>query len=133
MGLDLLLKNLNRCITSRLHGMEDKQIGPWFIVPPSDGTINVDTFSNKLLFYLWHDVFKDEQGDDSSPFNTLNDKGDANIRTFGQLQDMFIKGGLKAIFKPEILNSCDVSDSDVPAFEEETETNDENWQEKRDG
>ena len=53
-------KNLNARITKQ-HNMEDKQIGPWFIRPNKNGLIDQESFSNKLLFFLWHDVFKDEQ------------------------------------------------------------------------
>jgi hypothetical protein len=40
----------------------DKQIGNWFInASYSDKIINEKTFINKVLFYLWNDVFKDEE------------------------------------------------------------------------
>jgi len=92
-----LIKKLNDHITNQ-HNMEDKQIGPWFIRPNNDGSIDQASFANKLLFYLWHDVFKDEQGSQSSPFLD----GD-QISTFGKLQDTFETGGLEAIFKKEVL------------------------------
>jgi len=43
----------------------DKQIGNWF-VNPTDKIISEKIFINKVLFYLWNDVFKDE---DESFFN----------------------------------------------------------------
>ena len=48
--------------------MEDKQLGPWFIKPAKNGSVSMEDFLNKCLFYLWHDVFKDEQLSDFSPF-----------------------------------------------------------------
>ena len=36
---------------------QDKQIGNWFI----KGDIDEKVFINKVLFYLWNDVFKDEE------------------------------------------------------------------------
>ena len=38
---------------------EDKQIGTFFI-KPINGVINPEHFVNKVLFYLWSDIFKDE-------------------------------------------------------------------------
>ena len=42
-------------------GSPDKQIGNWFVnATATDKIINEKTFINKILFYLWSDVFKDE-------------------------------------------------------------------------
>jgi hypothetical protein len=121
-----LIKNLNNFITSRSNGMEDKQIGPWFIKPAdADNTINVDSFSNKLLFYLWHDVFKDDQNSESSPFLSYDEERN-EINTFGGLQGVFLAGGLEAIFKHEILKGCRMQNSDVGVSGEDAQTSDEN-------
>lgn len=42
---------------------EDKQLGFWF-VKAEQQQINISTFVNKVLFYLWNDIFKDS-GDTS--------------------------------------------------------------------
>lgn len=93
-----LITVINKYI-SKNH-MEDKQIGPWFLRPSSTGEINYDVFLNKCLFYLWHDVYKDDQEGDDSPFIT-NDQ----INSFGQTQTAMRMGGLKAGFKSELISS----------------------------
>jgi hypothetical protein len=90
-----LLERINKYIVQ--DRMEDKQIGPWFIKPAQDGTVAFETFLNKCLFYLWHDVFKDEQLSDLSPF-----KADGP-EVFGSVQSNIQKNGLLAGFKAELL------------------------------
>ncbi len=92
-----LLTILNQLI-SKNH-MEDKQLGPWFIKPNSRGEISYETFLNKCLFYLWHDVYKDDQFIDDSPFE-LSEK----TNTFTSLQDKMRHGGLAAGLKAEIIS-----------------------------
>lgn len=77
--------------------MEDKQLGPWFIKPTKAGLVPWDAFLNKCLFYLWHDVFKDEQLSDLSPFKTDGPE------VFGEVQANIRDNGLAAGFKPELL------------------------------
>lgn len=55
---------------------EDKQIGNWFIdASKSDGIISKEIFINKVLFYLWNDVFKDETYHQDTIFVQKNDDG----------------------------------------------------------
>ena len=42
----------------------DKCLGNYFIKPEND-KIEIETFINKAIFYLWNDVFKDEIEEDS--------------------------------------------------------------------
>ena len=37
----------------------DKQIGTWFVKPNEDGIISSKVFANKVIEYLWDDVFSD--------------------------------------------------------------------------
>ncbi|MFO9067173.1 AAA family ATPase [Legionella pneumophila serogroup 1] len=55
--LDFVKKTNNKIL--KLTESEDKQIGTFFIKPNND-QINIEQFVNKVLFYLWNDVFKDE-------------------------------------------------------------------------
>lgn len=51
---------------------QDKQIGNWFIDAQNSGKIiSESTFVNKVIFYLWNDVFKDE---DNTIFKSPEDK-----------------------------------------------------------
>ena len=90
-----LLELMNKNIVS--DRMEDKQIGPWFIKPAKNGLVAWDTFLNKCLFYLWHDVFKDEQLSDLSPFKTDGPE------VFGEMQAHIRDNGLAAGFKLGLL------------------------------
>ncbi|WP_323668490.1 McrB family protein [Aliarcobacter butzleri] len=54
------LKEVNQRILKATHS-QDKQIGNWFINAKNTGNIiDEKTFVNKVIFYLWNDVFKDE-------------------------------------------------------------------------
>lgn len=65
------LEAINHQIEETTHS-EDKQLG-YFFAKPKNGEdfISTDTFVNKVIFYLWNDVFKDE---DSAVFQYDNDK-----------------------------------------------------------
>lgn len=93
-----LLQALNKVIVR--DRMEDKQIGPWFIKPARNGEVSFNDFTNKCLFYLWHDVFKDEQLGELSPF-----KSDS-ASTFGELQIGVENNGLRSGFKEDILKEA---------------------------
>jgi len=55
------LKNVNIEIFKIVNN-QDKQIGNWFIdAQNSNKVISESTFVNKVVFYLWNDVFKDEE------------------------------------------------------------------------
>lgn len=58
------IKNVNNIIKNNPNLGMDKCIGNYFVKPDS-GIIDLKTFVNKVLFYLWNDVFKDEIDEDS--------------------------------------------------------------------
>ncbi len=51
--------NLNHIKVTPALGM-DKCIGNYFIKPDNGNVISLKPFVNKVIFYLWNDVFKDE-------------------------------------------------------------------------
>lgn len=58
---------------------EDKQIGNWFInASKSENIISKELFINKVLFYLWNDVFKDEVFNPDNIFIERNTDGTKN-------------------------------------------------------
>jgi 5-methylcytosine-specific restriction endonuclease McrBC GTP-binding regulatory subunit McrB len=54
------LKAVNKKIVEATES-QDKQLGNWFVKPKSGNIITEEMFINKILFYLWNDVFKDEE------------------------------------------------------------------------
>ena len=77
------LEAINHQIEETTHS-EDKQLG-YFFAKPKNGEdfISTDTFVNKVIFYLWNDVFKDE---DSAVFQYDNNKvEDVSINRSGTM------------------------------------------------
>ena len=109
-----LLEAINKNIVS--DRMEDKQIGPWFIKPSKNGSVLWSTFLNKGLFYLWYDVFRDEQRSDLSPF-----KSDGS-GVFSEVQIKIQESGLAAGFKVEMLTEIE---SKVKSISTSESTSDE--------
>lgn len=52
---------INKKIEDSTHS-EDKKLG-YFFAKTNDGRITTDTFVNKVIFYLWNDVFKDNESE----------------------------------------------------------------------
>lgn len=51
---------INDIIEDSTHS-EDKKLGYFFAKATNDGKISAETFVNKVIFYLWNDVFKDNE------------------------------------------------------------------------
>lgn len=77
------LEAINHQIEETTHS-EDKQLGYFFAKPKAgENFISTDTFVNKVIFYLWNDVFKDE---DSVVFQYDNNKvEDVSINRSGAM------------------------------------------------
>lgn len=77
--------NLNHIKNNPSLGM-DKCIGNYFIKPEKDNTIALKPFINKVIFYLWNDVFKDEdnnvfeQNTSYEDFFPMNTNGKEKIK-----------------------------------------------------
>lgn len=56
------LQAINEVIEEVNHS-EDKQLGYFFAKPEVGEYIDENTFVNKVVFYLWNDIFKDEECD----------------------------------------------------------------------
>lgn len=74
---------------------EDKQIGNWFVKGEKvedniyhKGIITRDKFINKVVFYLWNDIFKDEMND----LFKDKDGNDINLSHFFQSEEELKKG-----------------------------------------
>ncbi len=58
------IESVNTMIKSNDNLGMDKCLGNYFIKPKSE-TIDLETFVNKAIFYLWNDVFKDEMEEEN--------------------------------------------------------------------
>ena len=58
------IKSVNSLIKANDNLGLDKCLGNYFVKPKSK-VIKLETFINKVIFYLWNDVFKDEVEEES--------------------------------------------------------------------
>lgn len=102
---------------------DDKKLGYFFCKPQGDSkTIDVETFVGKVIFYLWNDVFKDE---DADIFKLSADKA-----TFDQFYTEDTKTGFTIanaeavrLFLVEKLHLKPLSNGESEGDEEETSLN----------
>ena len=64
---------------------EDKKIGVYFVSPANGKEISMEQFKNKVMFYLWSEIFKDEHESAESIFKYLNQDGNAIDFSFNEL------------------------------------------------
>ena len=64
---------------------EDKKIGVYFVSPANGKEISMEQFKNKVMFYLWSEIFKDEHESAESIFKYLNASGDEIPFSFNEL------------------------------------------------
>ena len=82
---DFLLK-VNKRIES-ITQSEDKKLGQYFIGQNKD-EITEEEFRDKVLFYLWNDIFKDEVGTGTTIFKTFNSADNSKVECFS-FSDLF--------------------------------------------
>ena len=82
-------------VIGNMTSSEDKKLG-YFFCKACSGKINAETFVNKVVFYLWNDVFKDyelsdkafQDGEGKLTFNKFyTPSGDANEATIKTLME----------------------------------------------
>lgn len=92
---------------------QDKQIGNWFIDAQNSGkVITESTFVNKVVFYLWNDVFKDEE-------NTIFKSADGKNLTYTSFFENGTSNDLVSYILEERLKLTDVNKAEPTTTGEE--------------
>ena len=92
---------------------QDKQIGNWFIDAQNSGkVITESTFVNKVIFYLWNDVFKDEE-------NTIFKSADGKNLTYTSFFENGTSNNLVSYILEERLKLIDLNKAEPTTTEEE--------------
>ncbi len=92
---------------------QDKQIGNWFIDAQNSGKIITEsTFVNKVVFYLWNDVFKDDE-------NTIFKSADGKNLTYTSFFENGTSNNLVSYILEERLKLIDVNKAEPTTTEEE--------------
>lgn len=74
---------------------EDKKLGQFFINQDS-AEISADDFRDKVLFYLWNDIFKDEYGTGSTIFKKCSRTDEDSSKSFS-FSDLFTENSYDLI------------------------------------
>ncbi len=85
------IQKVNEIIAS-MTSSADKQIG-YFFCKANNGVISAETFVNKVVFYLWNDVFKDYGFEDSSLFTYEEEKNGNKVAEDLTFPDFFDENG----------------------------------------
>lgn len=94
--------NLNHIKNNSSLGM-DKCIGNYFIKPDKDKTISLRPLVNKVIFYLWNDVFKDEDNKVFEENTSYEDFFPLETNGKKKIKELFNRIDLKAIPSMEIV------------------------------
>jgi len=92
---------------------QDKQIGNWFIDAQNSGkVITESTFVNKVVFYLWNDVFKDEE-------NTIFKSAEGKNLTYSSFFENGDSNNLVSYILEERLKLTDINKTETITTGEE--------------
>lgn len=94
--------NLNHIKNNPSLGM-DKCIGNYFIKPDKDNIISLRPFVNKVIFYLWNDVFKDEDNKVFEDNTSYEDFFPIDTNGKKKIKELFDRIDLKAKTSLEIV------------------------------
>lgn len=78
------IENVNKKI-KEITKSEDKKIGVYFVSVDDNNTISLAQFQNKVMFYLWSEIFKDEHQSADNIFKYLNQNDNLLDFTFNEL------------------------------------------------
>lgn len=93
--------NLNHIKNNASLGM-DKCIGNYFIKPDIANTISIKPFINKVIFYLWNDVFKDEENKVFEENTSYEDFFPIKTKGKEKIKELFERIDLKKITNLEM-------------------------------
>lgn len=93
--------NLNHIKNNASLGM-DKCIGNYFIKPDNANIISLKPFINKVIFYLWNDVFKDEENKVFEENTSYEDFFPIKTEGKKRIKELFERIDLKKITNLEI-------------------------------
>lgn len=93
------IKSVNSTIKQNDNLGMDKCLGNYFIKPTTD-IIDIETFVNKAIFYLWNDVFKDEMEENNIFLNKTSYEDFFPIQTNGIEKVKEILDKLTVNYKP---------------------------------
>ena len=91
------IKSVNDKISKDPNLGIDKCLGNYFIKPETNNKIAIDSFINKVIFYLWNDVFKDEPKESIFGEAFLKDNENLTFESFFPIEKGKIN--LKKIFQ----------------------------------
>lgn len=101
--------NLNHIKNNASLGM-DKCLGNYFIKPDNANTISLKPFINKVIFYLWNDVFKDEENKVFEENTSYEDFFPIQTKGKEKIKELFERIDLKKIPNPKIYQEENVLD-----------------------
>lgn len=93
--------NLNHIKNNVSLGM-DKCIGNYFVKPDTANIISLKPFINKVIFYLWNDVFKDEENKVFEENTSYEDFFPIKTKGKEKIKELFERIDLKKITNLEI-------------------------------